>query len=115
MLAAASIGLAACQTPGAPPVDGALEPEIHFSILVPDVADRTAAQLAAAVLVSDRTLAARALHRLDSIDTVLLAAEEPPTGLGPAAADLANAMLDDPRHYRNATRELLEEDDLDLV
>ena len=105
----------ACQTPGAPPVNSVLEPEIHFSVLVPDVADRTAAELAAAVLVSDRNRAARALHRLDSIETVLLAAEEPPTGLGPAASDLVNAMLDDPRHYRDATRELLEEDDLDLL
>lgn len=115
LLAAASIALAACQTPGAPPTGSALEPEIHFSRLVPDLADRAAAQLAAAVLVSDRELAARALHRLESIETILLAAEEPPTGLGPVAADLANAMLDDSRHYRDATRELLEQDDLDLV
>jgi hypothetical protein len=44
---------------------------------------------------------------------VLEAAEEPPTGLVPAAVDLANATLNDPRAYRSATRELLDRNDLD--
>ena len=109
------VGLAvvACRTPGAAPAGRVLEPEIHFSALVPDVADRTAAALAAAALVSDPAASARALRRLAAIDTVLLAAEEPPTGLGPVSADLVNAMLDDPRRYREATQALLKVDNLD--
>jgi hypothetical protein len=114
-LVAAGLAVVACRTPGATPESRALEPDIHFSTTIPDVADRTAVDLAAAALVSDPAATERALRRLAAIDTVLLAADEPPTGLGPVAADLVNAMVDDPRRYREATRELLEEGDLDPV
>jgi hypothetical protein len=114
-LIAAGLAFVACRTPGATPESRALEPDIRFSTTIPDVADRTAAELAAAALASDPAATARALRRLAAIDRVLLAAEEPPTGLGPVAADLVNAMFDDPRRYREATRELLEEGDLDPV
>jgi hypothetical protein len=114
-LVAAGLAVVACRTPGATPESRALEPDIRFSTTIPDVADRTAVELAAAALVSDPAATERALRRLAAIDTVLLAADEPPTGLGPVAADLVNAMVDDPRRYRAATRELLEGDDLDPV
>jgi len=81
--------------------------------MVPDVADHTAAELAAAALASDREEAILALERLEDVDTVLVAVEEPQTGLVPAARDLVNTTLDDPRRYREETRKLLEEDDLD--
>ncbi len=87
--------------------------ELKFAPVVPDVADRTAVEVAHAALLSRPDQAERAVHRLEAIDTVLEAADEPPTGLVPAAVDLANATLGDPRAYRSATRELLDRDDLD--
>jgi hypothetical protein len=110
---AACAGLAGCRTPGAAPRGSALEQDLRHGVIVPDVADHTAADLAAASLVSDREEAVLALERLEAVDTVLGAVEEPETGLVPAAQDLVNTTLDDPRRYREATRELLEEDDLD--
>jgi hypothetical protein len=110
---AACAGLAGCRTPGAAPRGSALERNLQRAVIVPDVADHTAADVAAAALVSDREAAILALERLESIDTVLVSAEEPPTGLAPVARDLVNTTLDDPRHYREATRQLLKEDDLD--
>jgi hypothetical protein len=50
---------------------------------------------------------------LQAIDSVLAAADEPPTGLVPVSHDLVNATLDGGRAYRSATLELLERDDLD--
>jgi hypothetical protein len=106
-------GLAGCRTPGAAPAGGALEREIRFSARVPDVADYTASELAAAALGTDREQAERALRRLEAIDTVLTAHEQLPTGLIPAGTDLMNATRGDPRLYRDATRGLLESHDLD--
>jgi hypothetical protein len=110
---AACTGLAGCRTPGAAPRGPALERDLHHGVIVPDVVDHTAAAVAAAALVSDREEAVLALERLEDIDTVLAAVEEPRTGLLPLARDLVNTTLDDPRLYREETRRLLEEDDLD--
>ena len=46
--------LGGCRTPGALPRRSALEPLEHRSVLVPNVADRTAAEVAAAALASNR-------------------------------------------------------------
>ncbi len=111
---AVALGIAACATPpaGAPPPT-AFERDVRFAALVPDVADRTVVEVARAALLSRPEAAERAVRRLEAIDTVLEAADEPPTGLVPAATDLANATQDDPRAYRAGTQELLERDDLD--
>jgi hypothetical protein len=69
--------------------------------------------LATAALISDDERAERVLRRLRSIDTVLVTAGELPTGLVPVATDLVNATLDSRRVYHSATRELLENDELD--
>ncbi len=84
---------------------------------VPDVADHTAARVASAALLahaeSGRRELERAVSSLEAIDTVLLASEEAPTGLLPAARDLANASLDDHRAYRRAADALLDRGGLD--
>ena len=114
LLLAAGLGLAGCATPpaGAPP-PSAFQREARLSATVPDAADRTVVDLAHAALLSRPEDAALAVRRLEAIDTVLEAADEPKTGLVPAAVDLANATLDDPRAYRSRTVELLDRDDLD--
>ncbi len=111
-LLATALGLGACLAPGGLPMGSAFQRQVHFSLLVPDAADRTAAKLARAALVSDTVQTARALKSLEALDTVLEAAEEKPTGLLPTSTDLANTTLDDVRAYREATRQLLERDDL---
>src|SRR5262245_17878903 len=115
-LLAVPIVLAACATPpaGAPPPT-AFERDVRFAALVPDVADRTVAEAARAALLSRPEEAELAVRRLQAIDTVLEAADERPTGLVPAATDLANAAQGDPRAYRAGARDLLERDDLDPV
>jgi hypothetical protein len=104
----------ACATPpaGAPP-PSAFEPPARLAAPVPDAADRTAAEVARAALLSRPQDAARAARRLAAIDRVLEASGEAPTGLVPAALDLANAARDDERAYRSATQQLLDRDDLD--
>lgn len=79
----------------------------------PDVVHRTAAELARAALVSDRAKTERAIARLQNLETVLAAVDQPPTGLMPVATDLLNTTLDDRRAYRRATEHLLERGDLD--
>jgi hypothetical protein len=113
-LAFALLAGAGCATPpaGAPPPT-AFERDLRFAAFVPDAVDETVVDAARAALLSRPEAAARAVRRLEAIDTVLRAADEAPTGLVPAATDLANTTLDDPRAYRAATRELLERDDLD--
>ncbi len=111
-LLATALGLGACLAPGGLPMGSAFQRQVHFSLLVPDAADRTAAKLARAALVSDTEQTARALKSLEALDTVLEAADEKPTGLLPASTDLANTTLDDVRAYREATRQLLERDNL---
>ena len=49
---------------------------------------------------------------LHSIDTVLVAAGDLPTGLVPIATDLVNATVDSALDYRESTHALLENDDL---
>jgi hypothetical protein len=117
-LAAAALLAAACQTPAAPPLGPLVERGVSFPARVPDVADYTAVELATAALASAplsprNDEAARALARLSAIDRVLSAAEEPRTGLVPAASDLVNAAAGDARAYRRASRALLHRGDLD--
>jgi tetratricopeptide (TPR) repeat protein len=109
----ASTVLGGCRTPGAAPRGSALMRDLHHAVIVPDVADHTAADVAAAALVSDRSEAQLALERLEAVDTVLVSSEALPTGLVAASQDLVNATLDDPRAYREATRELLDDGALD--
>jgi tetratricopeptide (TPR) repeat protein len=114
LAAGAALGvLGGCRTPGAAPRGSALLRDLHHAVIVPDVADHIAADIAAAALVSDRSEAQLALERLEDVDTVLVSSEALPTGLVPASQDLVNATLDDPRAYREATRELLDDGDLD--
>lgn len=105
--------LAGCRTPGAAPRGSALEPQVALGILVPDSADYAAADVAAAALVSDRDAAQRAIERLEEFDAQRESEDARPTGLLPVSRDLVNSTLDDPRRYREATRELLDEDELD--
>jgi hypothetical protein len=112
-LLATLFGAAACRTPAATPLGRSLDPEARFAARVPDAADLAAAELAAAALAGSPDQTALALRRLQAIDTVLTASEEPPTGLVPVSHDLANATLAGSRDYRAATLALLERDDLD--
>ncbi len=114
-LALLALGLAAagCATRAATPTVPLVEREPLFAAQVPDVADHTAAELAAAALAGDPSETALALRRLQAIDTVLVASDEPATGLQPVSIDLVNATLVGGRAYRSATLELLERRDLD--
>ncbi|MBW1686715.1 MAG: hypothetical protein JRS35_16820, partial [Deltaproteobacteria bacterium] len=109
----AAAGLFACQMPAGAPVGSAFRPALRPALAPPDVADRTAAEVARAALVSDREQSARALGRLQAIETVLAAADERPTGLLPVSLDLRNTLLNDRRAYRKASRHLLERDDIE--
>jgi hypothetical protein len=105
--------LIGCRSPGARPIGRAIDSNVRFSTHVPDVADHAAAELASAALGSDTERAERLLGRLRAIDSVLEAGGELPTGLVPVATDLFNATADSAYAYRDATRTLLESDDLD--
>jgi hypothetical protein len=107
------VAAAGCQTPAATPLGRPVEMDTRFAARIPDAADLTAADLAAAALAGDSGETALALRRLQAIDTVLSASEEPSTGLVPVSHDLANATLPGERAYRSATLDLLERDDLD--
>jgi hypothetical protein len=111
--ALAALLLGGCRTPGALPRDSALEPHLTLGVLVPDSADHAAAEVAAAALVSDRNAAQQALTRLEDFDIQREEDDGLPTGLTPVSRDLVNSTLDDPRRYREATRELLDDDGLD--
>ena len=113
LLLALGLSTEACRTPAATPLGPPLGHEARFAARVPDVADHTAAELAAAALAGSPSHTELALRRLQAIDTVLTASEEPTTGLLPVSHDLANATLGGERAYRSATLELLEHDDLD--
>jgi hypothetical protein len=104
--------LTGCRSPGARPIGRTIDSNVRFSTRIPDVADYAAAELATAALISDAERAERLLGRLRAIDTVLEAGGELPTGLVPVATDLVNAATDSSYAYRDATRELLENDDL---
>jgi len=113
-MAVIAIGwLTGCRSPGARPIGRAIDSNARFSTRIPDVADYAAAELATAALISDVERSERLLGRLRAIDTVLEAGGELPTGLVPVATDLVNATTDSSYGYRDATRELLESDDLD--
>jgi hypothetical protein len=105
--------LFACLSPGALPAGSAFQMELHHPALIPDIADQTAAELANAVLVSDRQRAELMVNRMRGIDTVLRVSDEAPTGLMPVSLELVNATIDDHRANRAANAELLERDDLD--
>jgi len=106
-----------------------LEPLSRPVARVPEPADHTAAELAAASLAGDReganTLLAKLQTEIDSerppkrsfFDALagrpeILEQDEGRGALLPLAIDLANAAGDDPRHYRTASRELLKRGDL---
>ena len=112
LLLAAS-ALTACLAPAGTPGGELLDRDLYFSALVPDVADYTARDLAAGALASQPEQTALALQRLENIETVLAAAEEPPTGLLDLGHDVVNAMHDDVRAYRTSTRDLLDEEHVD--
>jgi hypothetical protein len=94
-------------------VGSAFEPALEPALPPPDVADRTAGEIARAALLSDEEQSARALGRLRAIETVLEATDERSTGLLPVSIDLRNTLVDDRRAYRRASRQLLERDDLE--
>jgi hypothetical protein len=103
-----------CAGPAALPLVSAIDQNVALPARVPDLADRTAARLAAAALGAEgargHAEVERALASLEAIDRTLVAIEDRRTGLVPAAHDLANASLDDHRAYRRATEELLDQD-----
>jgi hypothetical protein len=113
LLFIAAAGLVACHTPVGAPMGSAFRPALRPALPPPDVADRTAVELARAALLSDQEQSARALGRLQAIETVLAAADEEPTGLLPVSLDLRNTLLDDRRTYRGASRQLLQRKDLE--
>lgn len=105
--------LAACAAPAGAPLRTAFRPATRTAVPPPDVVHGTAAEIARAALVSDQQDLEQAIHRLENIETVLAAVEQPPTGLVPIALDLRNATLDSRRAYRGASAALLERGDLD--
>jgi len=108
------VSISACGTPAGLPPEDSFDEALYEPILVPDVVDYAAADLAAAALLSDTESTERVLRRMHSIDIILEASEDLPTGLLPVSTDLRNATLDDPREYREATRELLRDPDLGI-
>jgi len=106
----AGLAASACRTPTAAPTT-ALAPESRFAPRVPHVADERAAELASAALASHREEARREMERIAAVDRILVATGEEPSGLAPVARDLVNATLDDPRAYRRASEELLDDGD----
>ncbi len=109
-----AVGFAtACRTTSGAPAGSPLEPLSHAASVVPDEADRAAAALARAALLSDREEAVRALAQLEVLDASRREAGERPTGLVPVGLDLIHASLEDDRAYREAARALLERKDLD--
>jgi hypothetical protein len=105
--------LAACTTPAGAPVGSAFQPATRTPVPPPDVVHSTAAEIARAALVSDQPDLDQAIGRLQDIETVLAAVDQPPTGLVPIALDLRNTTLDNRHAYRGASAALLERDDLD--
>jgi hypothetical protein len=98
LLAALALGAGACATNDVPvPGGSALEPLATLAAQPPDALDR-----------ETRTLA----ERIEALDAERGAADAPPSGLAPYAADARNAALGDALAFRAAQRELLERDDL---
>jgi len=105
--------LGACATDRAfVPSGSTLEPLATLPARPPDEFDLATRTLAAAVLLGDDEQAASASRRINRLDGERLAADQPPSGLGPYAADARNALQPDLLAFRAAQRELLERDDL---
>ena len=103
---------AGCRTPGALPNSALLLRDDHRSPWVPDEVDHAAADLAVAALGADPASAARALTRIESVDTLRRARGRPESGLVPLATDLYHSAAMQGRDYRKATIHLLERSDL---
>jgi len=99
-----------CTSPAAPPAGAPMLAEVRMAPIVPDEADRAAADAAAAALAGDVEQTARAAARIEAFDD---ARPEGPTGLEPAARDLLNAVARPGRSYRAASLELLDRPDID--
>jgi hypothetical protein len=112
-LALLLLGAPGCRSPAGAPPRTAFHPPARAAAIPPNVADRTAVDIARAALTSDRQETDEALQRLQAIETVLKASDEPSTGLLPVSLDLRNTLLDDRRAYRRETRRLLARRDLD--
>jgi hypothetical protein len=100
----------ACTTPAARPAGTPLRGDVRFAPIVPDEADRAAADAANGALVGDVERVARATARIATFDAWR---SEGPTGLEPAAIDLLNATARPGRGYDRASLALLERSDLD--
>ncbi|NNL66979.1 MAG: hypothetical protein HKP30_12100, partial [Myxococcales bacterium] len=85
-----TVCVGACTTPAGAPPKSAFLPAAHVSARPPNAVDRTAAALARAALVGDRADAERALQSIAALESVLVAAEEPSTGIYDVATDLRN-------------------------
>ncbi|MEE8581441.1 MAG: hypothetical protein V3T33_07615 [Myxococcota bacterium] len=103
-----SLSQLACHSLTPAPIESPLEPLRSLAARVPDQADLAAARLAAAALSSARP-------QLDAAMIELEAAlpEDSSSKLLPLAIDLVNTTLDDPRAYREASRQLLRRGGLD--
>jgi len=106
----------ACRTTIGAPVTSPLEPLPHRVARTPDSADLAAARLAEAASASDRAAVERELANLRSADTLARSGGASwQSSLLPLGHDLANASLDDPIAYREATDELLDTRDLNAA
>ena len=101
-----------CQTPAATPVGSPVLRGLRFAPILPDAADRAAADLVVAALVSNREAADRALECIEAIDAQREAENADATGLAPLAADLHNAAFLPERAYLDAAQALLDRNDL---
>jgi hypothetical protein len=111
-LACALALLAGCRTPSAPPASAPIEPLATRPAIMPSDGDLAAADLAAAVLVSDRVAAIEELARLSTYEQGL-GPDEAPTGLPGYGRWAVNATLDDPVLFRRSMAALLEDDSID--
>ena len=104
--------LAGCRTPSAPPAGAPIQPLATRPAILPTDGDLAAAELAAAVLVSDRVAAIEQLAALTAYEQSL-GEDEPPTGLPGYGRWAVNATLDDPILFRRSMDGLLADDTLD--
>lgn len=108
----AGVALGGCRTPSAPPPRAPIEPLATRAAVMPTDGDLAAADLAAAILVSDRVEAVKALGRIQAYEDAL-DPEAPPVALPGYGQYALAATLDDPIRFRDAMEHLLEADDLD--
>ena len=125
LLSALVSALSACQVTPAPPPARMLEPLARVAVHPPETADHLAARIAGASLVGDSELANGLLAELrtelaeapaprspSKPGAEVLERDEGEGALLPLAIDLVNAATDDPREYREASRQLLKRGDL---